>query len=731
MIGSHSILWIGAAGNTHQSGVDGDRDFWRADHPTFVRVPRWWSNHMAAFDTGKALIATVATRDGDGFAPFEPVVSCGDARRACFAVAQNEDERLSTSWATGELAIAGYYVFQLFEDVGDVVATLKACAIDAGEPGVDDEFGLGVVSLACDEVEDREVRTATASLLALPGLAGAGPAAGFGSAIRTFVRRGRRVRGPPRPTAGPAGRDLRVRPGRAGARGGPGVLATGRDVVADAAPAGGVPRGGGAAGGCRETRAAASTPRRRRAARAVRCRRVRRGRDCCTNGRTRALPGPRTPGGRGTGRRWPSPATAMRGATVRGRRWRAGRRAWSSGGNSERPGSPGRFSVEDGGERRREEDILTRYDMMKTTCAALAVAVAATGLAGDGGPQATRTVALTLDAEEAIPALGVRQGHLTTLSLQDAAGAPRPIVEIKTSTDAIEVARLASHPHVATLRTSGRREAEGNLVVFVDGIETPVHLSVSPKAPPSPWRVVVSIEGAETRPDRPARASDAGIAPGAPVASRTETESIVRDYLLGHPEVIREALDPARQLVSKVEELRHEVVGMAGVPAAGDLAGAVTVVEFFDYRCGYCKRSVDVIREAIAQTGVRVELRDYPILGADSERASRIALAAGMQSRYEDAHFALMEREGGFGDDAVDDLASRLGIDAARLRTDMESAAVSERIEANRDLGAPARCHRDAGVSRRRATGGAGVAGRRGCGPDRGDDRSGQLTRRR
>ena len=169
MIGSHSILWIGAAGNTHQSGVDGDRDFWRADHPTFVRVPRWWSNHMAAFDTGKALIATVATRDGDGFAPFEPVVSCGDARRACFAVAQNEDERLSTSWATGELAIAGYYVFQLFEDVGDVVATLKACAIDAGEPGVDDEFGLGVVSLACDEVEDREVRTATASLLALPG----------------------------------------------------------------------------------------------------------------------------------------------------------------------------------------------------------------------------------------------------------------------------------------------------------------------------------------------------------------------------------------------------------------------------------------------------------------------------------------------------------------------------------------------------------------------------------
>ena len=498
---------------------------------------------------------------------------------------------------------------------------------------MDDEFGLGVVSLACDEVEDGEVRTATASLLALPGspaldrLLGSVPQSGpsFDGGAAFANRRGRPL-------------------DRLGA-----TYGFGRGELALAA-----------------------------------------GREFSPLGVTSSL-APRRPGA----------YLAAAG------RWRLS-------------GDAGGGSV---------EILLTRYDM-RTTCAALAVAVAAAGLAGEGGPQATRTVALTLGAQEAIPAVGMRQGqHLTTLSFQDAAGTPRTIVEIKASTDAIEVARLASHPHVATLRTSGRREAEGNLVVFVDGIDTPVHLSVSPKAPPS-LRVVVSIEGAGTGPVRPNPASDPGTAAGAPVASRGEMESIVRDYLLGHPEVIREALDPARQLVSRVEELRHEVVGAAGVPASGDLAGAVTVVEFFDYRCGYCKRSVDAIRKAIAQTGVRVELRDYPILGADSERASRIALAAGMQSRYEDAHFALMEHEGGFGDDAVAELASQLGIDAARLRTDMESAAVSERIEANRDL-APTRCHRDAGVPRRRATGGAGVAGCRECGPDRGDDRSRQLTRRR
>ena len=103
-------------------------------------------------------------------------------------------------------------------------------------------------------------------------------------------------------------------------------------------------------------------------------------------------------------------------------------------------------------------------------------------------------------------------------------------------------------------------------------------------------------------------------------------------------------------------ELRGEIVGSAGVPTAGDPVVAVTVVEFFDFRCGYCKRSLDAVRAAAAQPGVRVELRDYPILGPESERA-RLALAAGMQGRYKEAHFTLMEREGGFGPEGVADLA--------------------------------------------------------------------------
>ena len=78
-----------------------------------------------------------------------------------------------------------YYVYQLVDDAEDVVTTLAACAEDAGEPGVDEEFGLGVVSLACDEVENAEVRTASSSLAtpwsspALDQLRWSFPAPGF------------------------------------------------------------------------------------------------------------------------------------------------------------------------------------------------------------------------------------------------------------------------------------------------------------------------------------------------------------------------------------------------------------------------------------------------------------------------------------------------------------------------------------------------------------------------
>ena len=190
---------------------------------------------------------------------------------------------------------------------------------------------------------------------------------------------------------------------------------------------------------------------------------------------------------------------------------------------------------------------------------------------------------------------------------------------------------------------------------------------------------------------RVAGASDSGEAVGGagPVAAApvdASMGSVIRDYLLANPDVLREALDPKRQLAAQAAHLRAEFLGAPGIPVAGDPDGPVTVVEFFDYRCGFCKRSLEAVHAALERPGVRVELREYPILGPDSERAARLALAAGMHGRYLDAHLVLMEREEGFGEELIEELAGVLGLDAARLRADMESPEVQARINANREL---------------------------------------------
>ena len=193
MIARRNIVWAAATGNTHASRVGGDRDMWRPDHPIWARLhrgepccPNAWENHMKAFATGKALLATYATRDGEGgYVWDELLVPCGEARHACFAIAQPPDEREGTSTASAKLAAVAYYVFQLYEKAEEVVDTLKECAEDIGEPGVDAEFGLGLVSLACARVENAEVLTASSSLVlrwdapALEGLLDFRPSAGF------------------------------------------------------------------------------------------------------------------------------------------------------------------------------------------------------------------------------------------------------------------------------------------------------------------------------------------------------------------------------------------------------------------------------------------------------------------------------------------------------------------------------------------------------------------------
>lgn len=166
----------------------------------------------------------------------------------------------------------------------------------------------------------------------------------------------------------------------------------------------------------------------------------------------------------------------------------------------------------------------------------------------------------------------------------------------------------------------------------------------------------------------------------------------VRAYLLQNPEVLIEALDilearrrdqqaqaDADLIASQADELYND--GASHV--FGDPDGDVTIVEFADYRCGYCKAAHPQVAELLESDGdIRLILKEFPILGPESTLAARAALAGRRidPERYADYHDAMMGWRGALDEDAIFALAKRVGYDEAALREEMEDPAIAEHI---------------------------------------------------
>ncbi|MCY4342239.1 MAG: DsbA family protein [Gammaproteobacteria bacterium] len=306
------------------------------------------------------------------------------------------------------------------------------------------------------------------------------------------------------------------------------------------------------------------------------------------------------------------------------------------------------------------------------------------GVGADAVPSASGRAVVEWPIAEsgASPVLGLSPDRVMTVSFLDSAGGPWPVSQLEgPQASWLTVRRATEHPHVVILRTAARKawpdDFSADLVVLLTGLPEPVHLMFEPEDARAPTAITVRI----------GQPRAAGLPVRAAVQPRgSDFDAAVREYLLANPQVLREALDPARQLASRVAEHRDELLAAAGVPALGDLSGGVTVVEFFDYRCGYCKRSLGAVRGLLQADGVRVELREFPILGEESEAAARAALAAARQGAYEAAHFALMAHEGAFDAAALESILGELGLDLERLKADMASAEVGALIKANREL---------------------------------------------
>jgi protein-disulfide isomerase len=191
-------------------------------------------------------------------------------------------------------------------------------------------------------------------------------------------------------------------------------------------------------------------------------------------------------------------------------------------------------------------------------------------------------------------------------------------------------------------------------------------------------------------------ASMAGVAYAADPLSRQQVEEIVREYLQKNPEVVIEAIRAAQakqreaqreQQLQAVKQRRDELINDSSSPVGGNVAGDVTVVEFFDYACPHCKNVTRQVKQLLREDPkVRFVYKELPVLGEPSNVAARAALAAREQGKYFAFHDALMATTGALNDAVIFRVAGEVGLDVGRLKTDMESEAVNLALQKNRML---------------------------------------------
>jgi protein-disulfide isomerase len=176
-------------------------------------------------------------------------------------------------------------------------------------------------------------------------------------------------------------------------------------------------------------------------------------------------------------------------------------------------------------------------------------------------------------------------------------------------------------------------------------------------------------------------------------AQRQEIVSILREALRRDPSILRDAF----QAIQEAEERERSGAQRAAIaanrealfndpesPVRGNPRGDVTIVEFFDVRCPYCKRLHGELAGLLRRDReLRIVMKDLPILGPQSVVAARALLAAQRQGKYVELFDALMSVRGEPTDAVIRAAAERLGIDHARLRREMDDPAIQRRIEAN------------------------------------------------
>ena len=191
-------------------------------------------------------------------------------------------------------------------------------------------------------------------------------------------------------------------------------------------------------------------------------------------------------------------------------------------------------------------------------------------------------------------------------------------------------------------------------------------------------------------------ADDMSTASALSEGQRDDVRTVVRNYLIENPGVIVEAIETMQARQHAVEQgrakqalatQRSALENGDGDPVLGPDNASVTLVEFFDYQCPYCKKMTGAMLSLLEEDrDLRIVFKEFPILGDASVIASRAALAAAMQGKYIEFHVALMKQRGKISVNSIASVAGNVGLDVAQLRKDMDSDAVSKIVQANYKL---------------------------------------------
>ena len=177
-----------------------------------------------------------------------------------------------------------------------------------------------------------------------------------------------------------------------------------------------------------------------------------------------------------------------------------------------------------------------------------------------------------------------------------------------------------------------------------------------------------------------------GLGIGVAGAADDPTDERIRQFILNNPEVLIQALEKyqlkerdrqRQESAAAITTNRDKILNHPMTPVSGNKNGDVTIVEFFDYQCGFCKRTLPTMLEMIKQDKkLRVVWKELPILGPVSQIAARAAMAAHKQGKYVPFHIAVMGARGQLTTNKIFRLAKKVGLDVDRLKRDMKDPAI-------------------------------------------------------